>query len=75
MDCVSCDKGQLKPGTGTFEADHQGTNLVVTDVPALVCAACGAEYFEGTIALEIIEAAEQAARQGVASDRRAYCAA
>lgn len=75
MDCVTCEIGQLKPGEGTFEADHQGTNLVVTNVPALVCAACGAEYFEGTIALEIIEAAEKAALAGVASDVRVYCAA
>jgi YgiT-type zinc finger domain-containing protein len=75
MNCTTCTQGALRPGMGTFEVDHEGTKLTVKDVPALVCDRCGDEYFEGTIAAELIREAEQAARNGISSNVRQYVAA
>ncbi len=72
MNCMTCEHGALKRGIGTFEVDHAGTKLVVKQVPALVCDNCGDEYFEGTIAAELLLQAEQAAMAGIESDIREY---
>ena len=58
--CASCG-GNLKPGKTTFTADLGFGVVVVRDVPAIVCALCGMDWIEDTIA-EKIELIVQDAR-------------
>lgn len=44
MTCPLCDAGELQPGKTIFAADVDGTVVVVRDVPADICDACGEEF-------------------------------
>jgi YgiT-type zinc finger domain-containing protein len=39
--CIYCPTGHFEPGTTTITLERKGTTLVVKQVPAQVCWACG----------------------------------
>lgn len=60
-ECSACNKGTVKRGTttATFEAD--GTTVVVRNVPADVCDACGEGYYDPITTERLLELAADAA--------------
>lgn len=46
MKCTSCKTGDLKPGTTVIPYVQGRINILVKDVPAMVCDQCGAWYVD-----------------------------
>ena len=63
MDCTYCPTGEMRPGTTTMTLERAGTTLVVKDVPAEVCWACGEAHLNEEVVdrLEEMLAAAEAA--------------
>ena len=59
--CSVCGKGSVERGvtTATFEAD--GTTVVIRNVPADVCTACGEGYYDALTTERLLELAAEAA--------------
>jgi YgiT-type zinc finger domain-containing protein len=74
MKCLSCKTGEPAPGTTTFTAERDGVLVVVRHVPALICAQCGAEYFEGPVTDDLAEQVREAVRAGGQVNIRDYAA-
>ena len=47
--CITCKHGQLQSGKSTYTSDSNGILVVIRSVPALVCDACGADYFDEAV--------------------------
>ena len=45
MKCFVCRFGEIEPGTTTFNLNLKSMTLVVKEVPAEVCDACGEGIF------------------------------
>ena len=75
MKCVICRRGETEPGSTTVTLERDSMTLVMKGVPAQVCTTCGEGYFDEEIARQLLEAVEQAARQGVQVEIRRYVAA
>lgn len=74
MKCVICRRGQAdtQPGWSTVTLERDGLTLVVKHVPAQVCPNCGEEYVDESVAAQLLETAEQAARAGAQVDVRVF---
>jgi YgiT-type zinc finger domain-containing protein len=57
--CPLC-KGTKRPGTTTFTADLGFGVVVIRNVPALVCAQCGADWLDDEVAQRIERLVEEA---------------
>lgn len=59
--CTVCGTGSVERGTttATFEAD--GTTVVIRNVPADVCTACGEGYYDALTTERLLELATEAA--------------
>ncbi len=75
MKCPICRTGETGPGKATVTLKREGLTLVVKGVPARVCANCGEEYVDESVARRLLEAAESDLRAGVRLDVRDYVAA
>jgi YgiT-type zinc finger domain-containing protein len=75
MKCLSCKTGEPKLGTTTFAAERDGVLVVVKHVPALICAQCGEEYFEGRVTDGLMEQVKEAVKAGGEVNIREYQAA
>jgi YgiT-type zinc finger domain-containing protein len=60
--CPLCG-GTKKVGTTTFTADFEFGVVVVREVPATVCALCGAEWIKDDVAARIEVIVEDAKRK------------
>lgn len=50
VSCTYCPVGEMRPGTTTMALERPGTTLVVKEIPAEVCWACGeAHLTEDTV--------------------------
>jgi YgiT-type zinc finger domain-containing protein len=59
--CPSCKRGILEAGTTTATFDAEGTTVVIRNVPAEVCDACGAGSFDPATSERLLELATAAA--------------
>lgn len=75
MKCVTCKKGETKPGKATVTLERNGATLVFKNVPAEVCLNCGEEYVDEKITAHLLRVAETAAQGGTVVDVREYMAA
>jgi len=75
MKCVICRQGETQLGMTTVTLERNGLTLVVKNVPAHVCSNCGEEYVDEGTTAQLLATAEDAARDGVLVDIRAYVAA
>lgn len=73
--CVICKNGETESGKATVTLERGGTTLVIKGVPALVCANCGEEYVDESVATHLLKTAEEAAQAGVQVHVREYVAA
>lgn len=75
MTCPICRNGELAEGTADHTLTHEGTTLVVKDVPADVCDNCGEAFFDAEVTDRLLAIAREAAEAGVVVDVRTYVAA
>lgn len=75
MRCVVCKQADTGPGVATVTLEREGLTLVVKGVPAQVCPNCGEEYVEEATTASLLDAADDAARNGIRVDVRDYVAA
>jgi YgiT-type zinc finger domain-containing protein len=59
--CLACQRGTLARGTTTATFDAEGTTVVIRNVPADVCDACGQGYFDPLTSERLLELAAAAA--------------
>lgn len=60
--CVVCKQGATRLGTTTVVFQPDGATVVVTDVPARVCAHCGEDHVDADMAEHALAAAEASVR-------------
>lgn len=61
--CTYCPTGSMRPGTTTMTLERPGVTLVVKDVPAKVCWACGEAHLREEVVdrlEDMLDAAEEA---------------
>jgi YgiT-type zinc finger domain-containing protein len=59
--CLACKEGTLAQGITTATFDAEGTTVVIRNVPAEVCDACGAGTFDPATSERLLELAAAAA--------------
>jgi len=59
--CITCKRGTLEHGTTTATIESEGTTVVIRNVPAEICSACGEGYFDPITADRLLELASEAA--------------
>ena len=75
MKCIACKNGTLKAGRTTVTVEHDGTTIVIHNVPANVCETCGEDYLDAAIAASLETVLQEAALSGVRFEVREYKAA
>jgi len=75
MKCVVCKHGETRDGKTTVTLERGGLTLVFKGVPARVCSNCGEEYVDDATSDRLLQAADDAARNGVQVEVRDYAAA
>lgn len=75
MKCLACKHGTLAPGRTTVTVERDHTTIVIRDVPADVCDACGEDYLDAAITAELEDVLRTAAKAGVRFEIREYAAA
>ena len=65
MKCFVCRFGEIEPGVTTYNLNRDPMTLVVKDVPAGVCDACGEGYLEPEVSVRLQEIVEDAGNAGV----------
>lgn len=74
MKCIICKQASTQPGTTTVTLERGCLTMVVKCVPARVCPNCGEAYVDETVAEDLLNTAEQAARVGAQVEVRQYVA-
>lgn len=73
--CAFCRGGRLRPGHTTMTLERGTATVVVKDVPALVCDACGEAYLEADVTAQLFRDADVAIARGAEVEVRRYVAA
>ena len=74
MRCPLCRQGELQPGSSDEPMSHEGTTLVVKDVPASVCNTCREPYLDERVTQRLLDFAREASAAGVIVGVRRYVA-
>ena len=64
MTCVICRTGETLAGHATVTLHRADTMVVIKQVPADICDACGDYYLSGSMTERVMAAAEDALRKG-----------
>ncbi|MGH9940925.1 MAG: type II toxin-antitoxin system MqsA family antitoxin [Pyrinomonadaceae bacterium] len=59
MKCLVCKHKRMKRGTTTLPIERGNAILIVTDIPARVCANCGEPYLDEATAQGVQELAQE----------------
>lgn len=70
--CMNCSVGDYEKGLTSELLERGETTVVVKDVPALVCWACGDALTTGEVTDELLEILDEAVEEGVRSEVRSY---
>ena len=65
MKCFVCRFGEIEPGTTTFNLNLKSMTLVVKEVPAEVCDACGEGYLDPSVSERLDEIVNEAEESSV----------
>lgn len=71
-ECTYCPTGHFEPGTTTITLERKGTTLVVKQVPAQVCWACGEALLSEDTVDHLQDMMEQAVEAGIETAVRPY---
>jgi YgiT-type zinc finger domain-containing protein len=66
MVCAVCKLGTLERGTTTATFESEGTTVVIRNVPAEICAACGEGQYDPLTTDRLLELAASAAEWSAA---------
>ncbi len=72
MKCLVCRFGEIEPGITTYNLNGEAMTLVVKEVPADVCDACGEGYLAPEVSERLNDIVEDAKRTGVEFMVRKY---
>ena len=72
MTCAICRRGELSHGATTLTLERGATVLVLRDVPAQVCQACGEAYVSADTTDHALGLLTTAAGAGVQAEVRQY---
>lgn len=64
--CVICHIGERKPGVTSITLTRNETAVIVREVPAEICDACGHSYFDASV----VEALEKIHEDAIAAGAR-----
>jgi YgiT-type zinc finger domain-containing protein len=64
--CAACNRGTLKRGTTTATFETEDTTIVIRNVPAEVCDACGDGSYDAVTTERLLELASEAAEWSAA---------
>jgi YgiT-type zinc finger domain-containing protein len=67
--------GRARAGTTTERLERGGTSLFVRSIPAEICPACGAAYFDEATTARLLELVREAELAGVGLGTREYATA
>lgn len=74
MRCLFCRAGVVAPGITTVVLERGATTVVIKDVPADVCDACGEAYFSQELNADLLARAEAAVARGAEVEIVRYAA-
>jgi YgiT-type zinc finger domain-containing protein len=72
MKCFICNQADAVPGMASVLLERGRMSLTVNHVPAQVCPNCGEAYTDETVAANLLDQAEQMARNGTKVDTCEY---
>lgn len=75
MICPICKCGDARPGFASVTLERDATTLLFKSVLAQVCDNCGEEFIDEIASINLLDAAEAAALDGVQVELRRYVAA
>lgn len=64
MKCVICKTGDLEDGAATVTLQRGETTVIIKEVPAQVCAQCGAYFLSEAMTEQVLTMAEGAVTKG-----------
>ena len=70
--CIYCSTGSFEPGTTTITLEREGTTLVVKQVPADVCWACGEALLDEETVDALQDMMERTVDAGIETAVRSY---
>ena len=65
MRCMICDQAEVVAGTTVVELEREELHLVIKNVPARICPACGEAFSDEDVSIRILEEAEKLALLGL----------
>ena len=74
MVCVICRHGEIQPGSVTVVLHREGTTIIFKSVPADVCENCNEYYLSEAVSEQLLQRAEQAARNGAELEIQRFAA-
>jgi YgiT-type zinc finger domain-containing protein len=72
MICLICRQAELMDGFTSVTLSHAEMNLLIKNVPARVCPACGEAYVEEDVTANLLHAADETIAQGIQESVREY---
>jgi YgiT-type zinc finger domain-containing protein len=72
MKCFICNQADTVPGTTSVLLERGRMSLTVNHVPARVCPHCGEAYTDESVAANLLQQAEELARNGTKVDACEY---
>jgi YgiT-type zinc finger domain-containing protein len=70
--CIICKQGETRPGLTTVRFERDGLTLVIEQVPARLCPACGEAYADETASARLLDIATRMATSGRWVEVRSY---
>ena len=74
MKCLICKVGETEPGRASIYFEDGGKGILVEDVPAHVCNACGEARLDAAVAENVRHSAEAAWDSGLRIEAIQYAA-
>ena len=65
MRCMICDQAEVVAGTTVVELEREELHLVIKNVPARICPACGEAFSDEDVSIRVLEEAEKLALLGL----------
>ena len=74
MTCLSCKRGEARPGRATVTMQRGDCTVIFKEVLADVCENCGEYYLSEDVTQKLLSRAEVAVRNGAEVEILAYAA-
>jgi len=72
MKCLICRQAEIVDGLTSITFERDEFRLVINNVPAQICPACGEAIMNEDVANRLLNKAEEAALEGILEDIRNY---